>query len=76
MTGSIIQPTVRRQTQLASSGHSFGSRVLRCNLTFGSPNKSLQRSSGRCTLVCTSLAVIDKVPTTRLGEPPGAELRR
>jgi hypothetical protein len=41
-----------------------------------SPNKSLLRSGGQWYLVCTSLAVIDKVPMTTLGEPPGAELSR
>jgi hypothetical protein len=37
---------------------------------------SLLRSGGRRHLVCTSLAVIDKVHMTSLGEPPGAELSR
>jgi hypothetical protein len=41
-----------------------------------SPNKSLQRSGGQWYLVCNSLAVIDKVSVTSLGEPPGAELSR
>jgi hypothetical protein len=41
-----------------------------------SPIKSLLRSGGRWYLACTSLAVIDKVPTISLGEPPGAELSR
>ena len=41
-----------------------------------SPNKSLLRAGGRWYLVCESLAVIDKVPVTSLGEPPGAELSR
>jgi hypothetical protein len=40
------------------------------------PNKSLQRSGGRWYLVCKSLAVIDKVPMIKLGEPPAAELSR
>jgi len=40
------------------------------------PNKSLLRAGGRWYLVCTSLAVIDKVPMMALGEPPGAELSR
>ena len=38
------------------------------------PNKSLQRAGGQWDLVCKSLAVIDKLPTISLGEPPGAEL--
>jgi hypothetical protein len=37
---------------------------------------SLLRSGGRWCLVCKSLAGIDKVPMTSLGEPPGAELNR
>jgi hypothetical protein len=41
-----------------------------------SPNKSLQRSGGQWYLVCTSLAVIDKLPMTSLGEPPATELSR
>jgi len=41
-----------------------------------SPNKSLLRAGGQWYLVCTSLAVIDKVPMISLGEPPGAELSR
>jgi len=40
------------------------------------PNKSLQRSGGRCTLVCSTLVVMDKLPKISLGEPPGAELSR
>jgi len=40
------------------------------------PNKSLLRAGGRWSLVCTPLAVIDKVPVISLGEPPGAELSR
>jgi len=40
------------------------------------PNKSLQPAGGRCPLVCNSLAVIDKLPTISLGEPPAAELSR
>ena len=40
------------------------------------PNKSLLRSGGRWYLVCTALAVIDKVPMISLGEPPAAELSR
>jgi hypothetical protein len=39
-------------------------------------NKSLLRAGGRWHLVCKSLAVIDKVPMIKLGEPPGAELSR
>jgi hypothetical protein len=39
-------------------------------------NKSLQRSGGRCPLVCSSLAVLDKVPTLGRREPPAAELSR
>jgi hypothetical protein len=37
---------------------------------------SLLRSGGRCTLVCKAIIVMDKLPTIRLGEPPGAELSR
>jgi hypothetical protein len=40
------------------------------------PNKSLLRLGGRWYLVCKSLAGIDKVHMTSLGEPPGAELSR
>jgi hypothetical protein len=39
MMGSIIPPIVRYQAEA-----SLGLRALRCSLTFGSPNKSLQRS--------------------------------
>jgi hypothetical protein len=40
------------------------------------PNKSLLRAGGRWYLVCTSLAVMDKLPMLGLSEPPGAELSR
>jgi len=39
-------------------------------------NKSLQRSGGRCHLVCVAVVVLDKLPVISLGEPPGAELSR
>jgi hypothetical protein len=39
MMGSIIPPIVRYEAEAP-----FGVRALRCNFTFGSPNKSLQRS--------------------------------
>jgi hypothetical protein len=42
----------------------------------GSPNKSLLRAGGQWYLVCKPQAVLDKVPTINLGEPPGAELSR
>jgi len=41
-----------------------------------SPDKSLLRSGGRCSLVCRKVAVMDELPTISLGEPPGAELGR
>jgi hypothetical protein len=40
------------------------------------PNKSLQRSGGRCPLVCSSLVVLDKVPALGRCEPPADELSR
>jgi hypothetical protein len=40
------------------------------------PNKSLQRSGGQWSLVCSSLAVLDKVPALGHCEPPAAELNR
>ena len=40
------------------------------------PNKSLLRTGGRWHLVCESPAVMDKLPSISLGEPPGAELSR
>jgi hypothetical protein len=51
-------------------------RRLNQGLAVVSANKSLLRAGGRWYLVCTSLAVIDKVRMTGLGEPPGAELSR
>ena len=45
-------------------------------MTESPPNKSLQRAGGRWSLVCKSLAGIDKVPMISLGEQPAAELSR
>jgi len=42
----------------------------------GPHNKSLLRAGDRWYLVCTSLAVIDKVPMISTCEPPAAELSR
>lgn len=53
-----------------------GKRRKELKLRLLSPNKSLQRSSGRWYLVCNALAVIDKVPKISLGEPLAAELSR
>jgi hypothetical protein len=40
------------------------------------PNKSLLRAGGRWHLECNEVVVMDKLPMTSLGEPPGAELSR
>ena len=45
MMGSIIPQIVRRRAEASP-----GSRALRCKLTFGSPNKSLQRSANHKVL--------------------------
>jgi hypothetical protein len=44
MMGSIIQQIVRCRVQSSDRKHISGLRALRCAVTFGSPNKSLQRS--------------------------------
>jgi hypothetical protein len=44
MMGSIIQQIVWCQVQSSGSKRLSGLRALRCTVTFGSPNKSLQRS--------------------------------
>lgn len=40
------------------------------------PNSALQRTGGRCHLVCEQQAIMDKLPMIRACEPPAAELGR
>jgi hypothetical protein len=79
MMGSIIQQIVQRPFQSSGNERLPGLRALRCTVTFGSPNKSLQRSVnhkvlGRGRVV----SALWRAPRARVltSQPAAAELSR
>ena len=74
MMGSIIPPIVRCEAEASS-----GVRALRCNFTFGPPNKSMQRSVNHEVLGRgRGVSVPFRVPRARVlkKHPAAAELSR